>query len=38
MSTPAAWDTEERVDVVDEVELWCVPCRSLYPHQEIEAS
>jgi hypothetical protein len=35
--TPAAWDTEERVDVVDEVELWCFPCRSLYPHQEIEA-
>ena len=36
--TPAAWDTEERVDVVDEIERWCFPCRSLYPHQEIEAS
>jgi hypothetical protein len=35
--TPEAWDTEEKVDVVDEVERWCFPCRSLYPHQEIEA-
>jgi hypothetical protein len=31
--TPAAWDTEEKVDVVDDVERWCFPCRSLYPHQ-----
>ena len=35
--TPEAWDTEEKVDVVDEVERWCFPCRSLYPHQETEA-
>jgi hypothetical protein len=35
--TPEAWDTEEKLDVVDEVERWCFPCRSLYPHQEIEA-
>ena len=35
--TPAAWDTEENVEVVDEVERWCFPCRTLYPHQEIEA-
>jgi hypothetical protein len=34
--TPEAWDTEEKVEVVDEVERWCFPCRSLYPHQEIE--
>ena len=33
--TPAAWDTEERVDVVDDVERWCFPCRSLYPHQPL---
>ena len=36
--TPAAWDTEhteEKVEVVDEVERWCFPCRTLYPHQEI---
>jgi hypothetical protein len=32
--TPAAWDTEEKVDVLDDTERWCFPCRSLYPHQE----
>lgn len=36
--TPEAWDAEEKVDVVDEIERWCFPCRSLYPHQEIEAT
>jgi hypothetical protein len=34
--TPAAWDTEERVDVVDEVERWCFPCRASYPHQPLD--
>ena len=34
--TPAAWDTEEKVEVVDEVEHWCFPCRTHYPHQEVE--
>lgn len=34
--TPEAWDTEEKVEVVDEVERWCFPCRTLYPHQETE--
>jgi hypothetical protein len=33
--TPAAWDTEEKVEVVDEVERWCFPCRTHYPHQEV---
>jgi len=33
--TAAAWDTEERVDVVDQVERWCFPCRSQYPHQPL---
>lgn len=33
--TPAAWDTDERVDVVDEPERWCVPCRTNYPHQPL---
>lgn len=31
--TPAAWDTEEKVTEVDEVERWCVPCRTHYPHR-----
>jgi hypothetical protein len=36
--TPAAWDSphdEDQVDVVDEVERWCFPCRSQYPHQPV---
>jgi hypothetical protein len=33
--TPAAWDTEERAEVMDEVERWCFPCRTHYPHQEV---
>ena len=34
--TPAAWDTEEKVDVLDEVERWCFPCRTHYPHELLE--
>lgn len=33
--TPEAWDTEGKVEVLDEVERWCFPCRSHYPHQEV---
>jgi hypothetical protein len=33
--TPAAWDTEEKVEVVDELEQWCFPCRTHYPHEEV---
>ena len=33
--TPAAWDTEERAEVQDEVEHWCFTCRTHYPHQEV---
>jgi hypothetical protein len=38
--TPAAWDTgesEDKVDVLDDVERWCFPCRSMYPHQPVGA-
>jgi hypothetical protein len=35
--TPAAWDTDEKVEVLDEVERWCFPCRSQYPHQPLPA-
>jgi hypothetical protein len=31
--TPAAWDAEERIDVVEGTERWCASCRSTYPHQ-----
>ncbi|HET6954060.1 MAG TPA: hypothetical protein VFI47_27080 [Acidimicrobiales bacterium] len=34
--TPAAWDAEEKVDVVEGVERWCFPCRSHYPHQPLD--
>ena len=27
--------TEERIDVVAEVEHWCFPCRTQYPHQPL---
>ncbi len=33
--TPEAWDTEEKVDVLTDVERWCYPCRTHYPHQEL---
>jgi hypothetical protein len=33
--TPAAWDTEEKIEVLEEVERWCFPCRSQYPHQPL---
>jgi len=27
--------TEPRIQVVDEVERWCFPCRASYPHQVV---
>jgi len=36
--TPAAWDTEERIDVQADVERWCFACRSHYPHQVLGAT
>jgi hypothetical protein len=35
--TPEAWDTEGKVDIVEDIERWCYPCRTHYPHQEVEA-
>ena len=34
--TPETWDTEGKVDIVDEVEQWCFACRTHYPHQEVD--
>ena len=31
--TPEAWDQEEKVEVLDDLEHWCFPCRTSYPHQ-----
>lgn len=33
--TPAAWDQVGTRRVEDEVEHWCFPCRSHYPHEEV---
>ncbi len=33
--TPAAWDQEEKIDVLEDIEQWCFPCRTSYPHQTI---
>ena len=33
--TPEAWDTEAKVEVLDEVERWCFPCRTSYPHEDL---
>jgi hypothetical protein len=33
--TPEAWDTEAKVEVLDEIERWCFPCRTSYPHEEV---
>lgn len=32
---PEAWDEPGRMDVQDEVERWCFPCRTHYPHEEV---
>jgi hypothetical protein len=34
--TPEAWDTEGKIDVQDEVEHWCFPCQTHYPHEVVE--
>ena len=35
--TPAAWDQDEKIEIVEGVEHWCWPCRTHYPHREVEA-
>ena len=34
--TPETWDTKGSREVVEETELWCVSCRSQYPHEPAE--
>jgi len=34
--TPETWDTKGSREVVEETELWCVSCRSQYPHELVE--
>ena len=35
--TPAAWDTPGREVTLDDVERWCFPCRTHYPHVPVES-
>ena len=30
---PEAWDTAASETKVDDIEHWCFPCRSMYPHE-----
>jgi len=36
--TPESWDTPGRVDRLEEVERWCFPCRTHYPHEAVTAA
>jgi hypothetical protein len=29
---PESWETSRSETTVDEVEVWCFSCRSMYPH------
>jgi hypothetical protein len=35
---PESWDTPGSTTRVEEIELWCFSCRSLYPHEPAEAA
>lgn len=35
---PEAWDTPGSRTRVEEEELWCFSCRSLYPHEVVDGS
>jgi hypothetical protein len=34
--TPETWDTPGRVDIVPDLERWCLVCRAHYPHEPVE--
>ena len=35
---PESWDNPGSTTRVEETELWCFSCRSLYPHEPAEAT
>lgn len=35
---PESWDTKASVTRVEEAELWCFSCRTLYPHENAEVA
>lgn len=34
---PEAWDTAGSQTTLDDVERWCMSCRSQYPHEAVDA-
>jgi hypothetical protein len=34
--TPEMWDQEGKVEVVEEIESWCVVCQTHYPHPPLD--
>ena len=34
---PEAWDTAASSTTQPDVEVWCFSCRSMYPHEPVEA-
>ena len=34
--TPAAWDTPGREITLEEIERWCFPCCTHYPHVAVD--
>ena len=34
--TPETWDAPATASVVDEPELWCLPCCTQYPHDPVD--
>lgn len=34
---PESWDTPGSSTTMTDAELWCFSCRSMYPHQVVEA-
>lgn len=35
---PEAWDTAGSRTTVEQDELWCFSCRSLYPHEVVDGA
>jgi hypothetical protein len=35
--TPDSWDAAGSTTVMDEIEWWCFPCCTQYPHELVEA-
>jgi hypothetical protein len=34
--TPESWDTPGSSKTMPDVEVWCFPCRTMYPHEPVD--